>query len=208
MMKPSISALQDQGYRRFCSLGGSMLPIIRPGDELWGRAVGLSAIGVGDVIVYSARPLGGSVVHRVIKVDGDHLLTQGDNCERPDMAAVMQKDIQAKITYIRRRQRIKRVWGGAGGRLVRRLAPLRRDSRSALLQTACAMVKLVARVPLAGAVFCLIARPTVVRFGGCYAEEMKLLIRGTAIGHKKGRASGWEIRRFFRPFIDEDQLPR
>ncbi len=61
--------------------GYSMLPTLEGGDLVVIQAVPISAIHVGDIIVYNnlCSTGGESVVHRVVQVTSAGLITKGDN---------------------------------------------------------------------------------------------------------------------------------
>ncbi len=58
--------------------GRSMEPTLQPGDlVVVVRKISLEDVSVGDVVVY--RRGGTLIIHRVIRVEGDTLITKGDN---------------------------------------------------------------------------------------------------------------------------------
>ncbi len=70
------------GYGAATVLSGSMEPTFSKGDLIFVK--GTDEIAVGDIVVYrSGREL---IVHRVIELDGDQVVTQGDANNVPDAA--------------------------------------------------------------------------------------------------------------------------
>jgi len=63
--------------------GNSMLPTYRTGDLVLGVATYLVGYMVGDVVVWFATVTHG-VIHRVVNVTGDYVVTKGDNNPLPD----------------------------------------------------------------------------------------------------------------------------
>ena len=69
------------------TVGSSMEPVLHDGDLVMVRSA--ESYGVGDIVAYRSRALGEVVLHRIIAVDGDRFVTQGDanswmDAERPD----------------------------------------------------------------------------------------------------------------------------
>jgi signal peptidase len=68
--------------------GTSMLPTLEGGDLVVIQSVPISQIHVGDIIVYNGLCSAGgeSVVHRVVDITPQGLITKGDNNARTDQA--------------------------------------------------------------------------------------------------------------------------
>lgn len=66
--------------------GISMLPTLEGGDLVIIQGVPISDVHVGDIIVYNGicSASGESVIHRVVAVQSDGLITKGDNNPLPD----------------------------------------------------------------------------------------------------------------------------
>jgi signal peptidase I len=74
------------GTARLTVAGASMAPLLCRGDVILVRLGGVRP-RLGDVVV--RRQSGGLVVHRVVKVDGEHILTKGDASLSPDPPAAL-----------------------------------------------------------------------------------------------------------------------
>lgn len=61
----------------------SMWPTLKRGDLVVVKGIDESAVSVGDIVVYESGT-GTMVIHRVITVDGQTLVTQGDANGEPD----------------------------------------------------------------------------------------------------------------------------
>lgn len=83
----------------------SMLPLIRPGDELQLAPVGPRRIARGMLIAYQREP--GLVVHRVIACDETGVVVKGDALAAPD-PVVPRDQVIARVVALR----------GPDGRLV------------------------------------------------------------------------------------------
>jgi signal peptidase I len=68
--------------------GTSMLPTLEGGDLVVIQSVPINQIHVGDIIVYNGlcSAAGESVVHRVVNITAQGLITKGDNNARTDQA--------------------------------------------------------------------------------------------------------------------------
>jgi len=66
--------------------GTSMLPTLEGGDLVVIQSVPISQIHVGDIVVYNGlcSALGESVVHRVVNITDQGLITKGDNNQYTD----------------------------------------------------------------------------------------------------------------------------
>ncbi len=137
--------------------GQSMAPLFRPGDALRLEAVALERVRPGDVVVFRPAREGdgrmaeeegmvpplpdralwppssaeGSrrVVHRVVAVREEGLVTRGDANPGPDEGLVTADRLEGRVVALERRGRVRRV---AGGRLGWALAALARLQLRAL----------------------------------------------------------------------------
>ena len=63
--------------------GASMLPVLKPGDIITIEKIGSKNICKGQVIVFETGQ-GKLIIHRVVKVSGNTLITAGDNADELD----------------------------------------------------------------------------------------------------------------------------
>lgn len=82
--------------------GRSMLPTLREGDEVLLDSA--AALALGDVVVLRHPTRSGTLLHRVIDVDEGRVVTQGDNCRRPDPPA-RRAQVLFRATIVRREGR-------------------------------------------------------------------------------------------------------
>jgi len=88
--------------------GFSMLPTLEGGDLVVIQGVPLSDLHVGDIVVYNHLCSGGgeSVVHRVVNISTDGLITKGDNNPRTDQASniavspITQQCLEGKVVFV------------------------------------------------------------------------------------------------------------
>lgn len=84
--------------------GRSMLPALADGDEVLLEPA--AKLAVGDVVVARVPSRRGTVLHRVIRLDGAWVVTRGDACLRRD-PPVPRANVLFRATAFRR--------SGAGG---------------------------------------------------------------------------------------------
>jgi hypothetical protein len=112
-------AATDEQRARFYH-GNSMLSIFCPGDYLIIEPANIAAIRPGDVVVFQGLDRSGEsddVVHRVVAVTPDGLVTRGDNNPQVDDALVTQDNLLGRVTHVEREGRARPVPGGWGGLL-------------------------------------------------------------------------------------------
>ena len=109
------SPLASDTDRRWVCHGGSMVPAFRPGDVVTIESKALTAIRPGDVVVYRGHGPSGEptdVVHRVLSVTPDGLLTRGDSNPSADEGRVTQDALIGRVTHVERHGRLRRAPGG------------------------------------------------------------------------------------------------
>lgn len=155
----------DEQRARFYH-GNSMLSIFRPGDYLIIEPANIAAIRPGDVVVYQGVNRSGEsddVVHRVVAVTPDGLVTRGDNNPHADDALVTQDNLLGRVTHVERGGRAHPVPGGWGGLL--RARTLRVWAR--VRRCGWQMVRLMGRWPYRllrkSGLVRLVWRPTITR---------------------------------------------
>lgn len=84
------------GYAIVTVLSGSMEPEFFPGDLLVVHAQ--EPYRVGEIVTYQAQ--GTFVTHRIVGLDGENFLTQGDANNAPDGQPVSQSQIHGKVRLI------------------------------------------------------------------------------------------------------------
>lgn len=98
--------------------GRSMRGTFVPGDGLVIAAVGMAAVCCGDVVVFAARDgmtESRDVVHRVVCVCTEGLITRGDSNHFEDPVPVKADNLVGVVTHARRGRRLIPVAGGWRG---------------------------------------------------------------------------------------------
>jgi len=98
--------------------GRSMLGTFQPGDYLHPQPVALAALRPGDVVLYHNLNLLGEkeqVVHRVLYLTENGLITQGDNNPQEDSTLVNEEMLIGKVSCFERKGKRFRVYNGRLG---------------------------------------------------------------------------------------------
>ena len=96
----AAQVLRGFGRARIRVQGTSMLPSLRPGDEIELQPASAHEIRIGDVIAY--RRAGRLFVHRVIKKNSPReLVTRGDTLPQPD-APVSESEVLGLVSAVQR----------------------------------------------------------------------------------------------------------
>jgi hypothetical protein len=87
---------------RFKAGGHSMAPFIRDGDVILVSPIASRASGLGDVVAFIHPETKLLCMHRVLSLNGDRLLIQGDNMpDKPD-GMIPREAIVGRVTQVER----------------------------------------------------------------------------------------------------------
>jgi len=98
--------------------GPSMRPLFKPGDLLCAQKSVLENVCLGDIVIIDSRSEKketGYIVHRVISVKRDYLITQGDNNLKTDSQIVTIDNLVGLVTSFGRQNHVYSVKGGILG---------------------------------------------------------------------------------------------
>ena len=186
--------------------GQSMLPTFRELDLIcYQRDCPVKA---GDVVAFSLpgdRPC--IVVHRVMKVTEDGLVTRGDNGE-PDPDVVPISRVLGVVRAYNRNGRLHKVSGGVLGKAVALQCVVRRQGRRTVRKTVGSLYRYMVshRVVSRWTSPYLGLRHSRFIKGGF--EEDQLHHRAKAIGIRRPGADRWHIYFPYALIVDADSLPR
>jgi signal peptidase I len=127
LIKPPFIPVWARGYKNslfFIYNGGSMAPLFKPGDFLCAHNPILGDIRLGDIVIIQWEGSIDSldyVVHRVVSVKREYLITQGDNNLSPDSQLVTNDNLIGLVTSFERKSHVYPVNGGAMGLFYARL---------------------------------------------------------------------------------------
>lgn len=109
------------GEVRFRATGASMMPVIWPGDVLCVCERDMAELQPGRIVLY--RRQAKLVAHRIVRIEGELITTQGDSVQRED-SPVRGSDLIGQVTSIDRRGRSVSFhlsfWSRAGSFILRR----------------------------------------------------------------------------------------
>ena len=104
-VKNELAAEVVRSFREvpFKLVGSSMLPALRPGDDVVVRGASMAELRAGDVVQYLRG--GRLVTHRFLTHGAGHAaghaITQGDSVARPD-APVSEAELVGRVVSVRR----------------------------------------------------------------------------------------------------------
>lgn len=184
--------------------GQSMHPMFKDGDEMYVRPYNGARIYRGDVVVFSWPNNSRKVVHRVVRVGQNSIITRGDNNRDIDTQSSEFSRVLGRVEYAKRNGSIYRVRGGLFGmayvfpwRIVRWL-----DRWASFFlhypYRFLANTRMLSRMPY------IRSKIKVVSFKRGSSEELQLLFGARVVGRKLSTMSQWWIKRPFRLLVDED----
>jgi len=199
MMKEHISSHQYGLY----GTGISMFPTLRVGDSLNVVAYGDRKIYPGDVALFRGSGQEHSVVHRVIAVNPDGIITQGDNNAGPD-EPILPENILGHVLSVQRGNRTVTIHGGKRGLLIAKCLRIKK----ALGLKISRMLHPIYHALADSGIFRIMRFETqILCFERPEGTEMQLLLCKRVIAKRHAGSNEWKIRRPFRLFIDETSLP-
>jgi signal peptidase I len=113
--------------------GPSMAPLFNPGDILCAQSLVLGDIQAGDVVIVrwrSERNETFCIVHRVISIRQDYLVTQGDNNPNLDEQVVTNDNLVGLVTSFGRQNHVYPIRGGRLGIFYAYLSHIRMQTRN------------------------------------------------------------------------------
>jgi len=178
-----------------------MFPTLRVGDSLNVIAYGNRKIYPGDVVLF--RGYRHDVVHRVIAVNPDGIITQGDNNAGPD-EPILPENILGHVLSVQRGNRTVTIHGGKRGLLIAKCLRIKK----ALGLKISRMLHPIYHALADSGIFRIMRFETqILCFERPEGTEMQLLLCKRVIAKRHAGSNEWKIRRPFRLFIDETSLP-
>lgn len=87
------------GEVRLKVTGASMLPSVRPGDELCVRACDFSELQPGQIVLY--RRDGTLTAHRIMRIAGTHIIARGDSLPCCDLPVNFHEIVGKVVSVLR-----------------------------------------------------------------------------------------------------------
>ena len=195
---------RSPGSIRYCAYTGrSMHPTLFEADLL--EIEPPIRICVGDVILFVSKDI--LVVHRVVGIASNGIITRGDNNNDDDRGLVAPEKVVGIVARAGRGQRRRRIYGGRIGQTYRLFLcgtrRIYREFRSSLAYSYRAASRL--GLPRLIKPFC---RPRIVQFKKNGEIDISLMLGVHIIGHYCQSSNCWQIHSPFRLFVDESVLAR
>ncbi|PKG32201.1 S26 family signal peptidase, partial [Methanoregula sp.] len=187
--------------------GPSMNPTLVSPDLLDVVPYGETAPSAGDVVCFLREATGQVVVHRIVRIAGKRITTQGDNNPEPDPDLLQAGDILGKVIGARRGEKRRAVTGGTAGRAVfrwRRFSTRVRNAAGLVLLSAgpaWAVTRSLARFLPAG------LKPRIVYFTTWNYGTLRLYFGKTLAGDYDPARGNWKIRLPYRALVSAEELP-
>jgi hypothetical protein len=188
-------------------IGPSMNPTLKSGDRLHIIPYDRQEIRRGDVVVFTPREGDSKIIHRVVSVSSNGIKTRGDNCNQVDPWVLSPDHIVGRVVSAQRGKRRLRVFGGLLGHslavAIRAIKSIDSNLTSLLRPFYQRLAKAgVFREWLPGWM-----KTKAIYLNHPAGTELQLLMGRRVIGRWLPGKSGWNIRRPFRLFVDEEALP-
>ncbi len=184
----------------YCSYTGpSMNPTLREGDLLEVKAYGYESICIGDVILFKRES--GIIVHRVVNVYENGLVTRGDNNIEKDPGLLNSKDVVGRVIAFWRGKRRKKVLRGSTGIIAAKFNITKNKIMLTIFDFLAPFYRLISSKGIFKWVS-ILAKPKIVKFGD---SDLKLMFGSHEIGKYK-EGSGWFIKPPFKLIIDDTSL--
>jgi len=185
--------------------GPSMYPTIKTGDAFkLDKKITYSDYRIGDIIVYPHPKKPIDVVHRIIKVKADGVITRGDNNNLIDPYTIKFGDIKGRVAYIKRGSREIKVSNGIRGFIWHKIMLFRKISRIYIAFP----VKMFNAVIIKSRIFFFIQpllKLSIIIVKREEKNEENLVFKKKVIG-KKFDDEPWKIRFPYKLFIDPGKL--
>lgn len=188
-----------------CS-GPSMHPTLKSGDGLILETFEKpSQLKVGDVIVYSRPDKLFDIVHRIIKIEKDGVITRGDNNNKIDPGIVPFSAIIGIVLSAKRKNMTFKIHRGNRGLVIHKLMLLRKYTYPYLAFAPKTIINTVSRIGILK-VFHKFIETKIVYVNRNGETEKLLYYKNKAIGRFQKDSNIWKINYLYKPFIDKKKI--
>ena len=189
-----------------CS-GPSMYPTLRNGDGLvLEKFRSFDEIIVGDIITYPHPDPAKSfdVVHRIIKIEEEGVITRGDNNNKVDPYLVRFEDIKGKVKAVKRNNKEIKLKNGSTGYILHKIMLFRKYSFNFLYP----LRMLSAAIEESGLLRMLhpLIKLEKMNVTNKSKKEILLIYKGRVIGRKNVKNNKWKIKFPYKLIIDKRKI--
>jgi hypothetical protein len=184
-------------------VGQSMHPTLREPEMLEVLPCREQPIRRGDVVFFPGEAPANLLVHRVIAIRPEGIVTRGDNCRRADVFITPHHAVIGRVEASWRGNRRRKVTGGYPGLIRHYVLRLVRLLRNAAVPCCGSLYRTLAAKGWVARCLPAMLRPKVVRFEKRGETVLRILFRGKVIGRYDNRLRRWVIRRPFRLLVNE-----
>lgn len=186
-------------------VGPSMFPTLRSGDSyVLKKYDSILNLKAGDVIVYAHPYEAMDVVHRIIKIKGEKIITRGDNNNKVDEYIISYKNVKGYVETVYRNDKQIRLARGKLGLIRHKLMLIRKYLRPVVAKP---IISLTDKIAFSRILFFMHGffdvKVIIIERGNDIHEILKY--KNKAIGKRKNKEP-WKIRFPYKMFIDTDKL--
>ncbi len=198
-----MKLLSDYNYT-----GPSMKPLFRPGDGIIVDAeVSFDKLKVGDVICFDKPDQSGiTVVHRIVRITPDGVITRGDNNSDYDPYIVTAAMRPQLVKWLKRGSKTYPVANGWRGICLHRYHLLRRRILLLSLPLLRRLYLMLVELELLSRFKILNDKLTLAGFKGARGRVEFIMLNHRSIGHRRPDGT-WHISFPWRFLIDPERLP-
>ncbi|MFH1727233.1 MAG: signal peptidase I [Pseudomonadota bacterium] len=187
--------------------GPSMKPTISMCDKLAiDEYKDKAEIEIGDIIYYP-RPDGEiNIVHRIIEIKEDGVITRGDNNNKIDPYLIKFKDIQGKVIGLKRKNKIIKLTNGKRGFYIHRFHIIKKSGLNFIFHYPRKLTHYLAENGL----FHFLStkfKTKVLQVNGNKDKKLILVYKGKEIGFYSAAMKKWVLLFPYKIFIATNKLP-
>lgn len=171
-------------------------------------------VQIGDIIAFFRPEVNTYVVHRVIQSTSSGVRTKGDNCLRPDSWRIPFQDVEGRAVAGWRGKRRIPLHPGKKGLYMASLCRLRETLLRVGFSSVEKFYDLICRLGIIARISALLLprkiAPRVILFrttGYAGYGQAFILMGGRQVGRYDAHQEGWQIRKPYRLFVNEKDLP-
>ncbi len=184
-----------------------MLPTLGDAEVIEVLPYGEAPVRPGDVVYFRVPGKDHWVVHRVIRLRPEGIITRGDNNPTDDISRLQKSDIIGRVIAARRKRGRQGIWNGRRGLLLSRWLRGRAAARRSLAGVLRPAYHWLARRKFWPSLLPAAWRPRLVTFQSGPRRTAQLMMGRHRVGFYSPELGRWRIKVPFRLFVTEASLP-